>query len=135
MILTVGCIKTAMLPSGALRVCVYAGTDPVSKRRHYLTGERGPVAQCPAQLGDLRLQGVAPGACRVGPEILDEARGTHRAPGVEREPHQQFGGQPARDQHGDTVAPRLDAPEHRDGEHASELRRVSPSSAPHQEWP
>jgi hypothetical protein len=25
------------LPSGALRVRVYAGLDPVSKRRHYLT--------------------------------------------------------------------------------------------------
>ncbi|MGH3874994.1 MAG: hypothetical protein ACRDSR_26430 [Pseudonocardiaceae bacterium] len=25
------------LPSGALRVRVYAGIDPVSKRRHYLT--------------------------------------------------------------------------------------------------
>ena len=30
-----GSIET--LPSGALRVKVYAGIDPVTKRRHYLT--------------------------------------------------------------------------------------------------
>jgi integrase len=38
------------LPSGALRVAVYAGIDPVAKRRHYLEEvvPAGPRAACVA---------------------------------------------------------------------------------------
>lgn len=45
------------LPSGALRVRVYAGIDPVSKRRHYLTEviPAGPKAQREARAARDRL--------------------------------------------------------------------------------
>jgi hypothetical protein len=95
-------------------------------------GDHGWVAQGAAQLRDLRLQGVGAHAGWVGPQVLDETLGAHRAAGVEREPHQQFGGQPARDRRGDTVAPRFDPSEHRDREHPGEPMPVSPSSAPRQ---
>jgi len=46
------------LPSGALRVRVYAGIDPVTKRRHYLTEviRPGPKAQRQAEQARTRLQ-------------------------------------------------------------------------------
>lgn len=49
------------LPSGALRVRVYAGMDPVSKRRHYLTKvvPAGPTAATHARaLRDLLVREV-----------------------------------------------------------------------------
>ena len=45
-------------------------------------GQRGRVAEGPAQLGDLGLQRVAPGARRVGPQVLE--RGARHAPGGRR---------------------------------------------------
>jgi integrase len=46
------------LPSGALRVRVYAGIDPVTKRRHYLTEvvKPGPKARRLAEMALTRLQ-------------------------------------------------------------------------------
>jgi integrase len=46
------------LPSGALRVRVYAGIDPVTKRRHYLTEvvQPGPKAHRLAEIALTRLQ-------------------------------------------------------------------------------
>src|SRR3954452_8839942 len=45
------------LPSGALRVSVYAGVDPLSGRRHYLreTVPAGPTAVGAAEKGRRRL--------------------------------------------------------------------------------
>src|SRR4051794_9223541 len=45
------------LPSGSLRVRVYAGTDPVSKRKHYLTETvpAGPTAAKEAEKLRTRL--------------------------------------------------------------------------------
>jgi integrase len=45
------------LPSGALRVSVYAGTDPLTGRRHYLRESisAGPSAQAEAQKAMRRL--------------------------------------------------------------------------------
>src|SRR4249919_1751978 len=47
------------LPSGSLRVSVYAGIDPVSKRRHYLREvvPAGPKAMAAAEKVARRLAG------------------------------------------------------------------------------
>jgi integrase len=45
------------LPSGALRVAVYAGIDPITKRRHYLKEivPAGPRAHAAAEAARARL--------------------------------------------------------------------------------
>ncbi len=45
------------LPSGSLRVTVYAGTDPLTKRRHYLREviPAGPTAAAEAEKAPRRL--------------------------------------------------------------------------------
>ncbi|MFC0533169.1 hypothetical protein [Phytohabitans kaempferiae] len=60
------------LPSGSLRVKVYAGTDPVTKRRHYLTETvpAGPQAQKLAEKARTRLVSQ-----------VDELMDQHLAPG------------------------------------------------------
>jgi integrase len=47
-----GAIDT--LPSGALRVRVYAGIDPLTRQRHYLTGIVPPGRQAAAQAEKVR---------------------------------------------------------------------------------
>jgi hypothetical protein len=78
-------------------------------------GEQCGVAEGPAQLRDLGLQGVP--ACAVGPQVVDEPVRADGSAGVEGEPDQQRGGQPARHGCGHVVAAHLDAAEHCDREH------------------
>ena len=96
------------------------------------------IAERPAQLRDLRLQGVAGGGDGgVGPQVLDQAVGRDARASVERQPHQQLR-RPSR-RHGSQhpVAAHLDRPEDGDGEHRGSLGSgpdrqaiVSSSSAP-----
>lgn len=72
------------LASGALRVKVYAGVDPLSGRRHYLreTIPPGPKAEAAAEAARVRLEGLG-GVCRedrvksvvVGSDLVIRRRG------------------------------------------------------------
>jgi hypothetical protein len=83
--------------------------------------QRGRVAEGPAQLRDLGLEGVAPDPGDLGPEFLDQPLGPHGPPGVQRQAHQQHGGQAARHGRGHALAAHLHPAQHRHGEHRASL--------------
>ncbi len=96
-----------------------------------VSGQQGGIAEHPAQLRHLGLQGVP--ADRDGlipPEVLDQPVGPDRLAGVQREPHQQLARFPGRDPDPEAVAAYLDRPQHGHEEHASEHVRCA--SAPRQ---
>ena len=88
--------------------------------------EQGWVTERPAQLGDLRLEGVPARTDGIAaPQVVDEPVGAHQDTGVEREAHQQLGGLPSRNRHELARASDLDRAEHRDREHGASLRPAS----------
>ena len=91
------------------------------------------IAERPAQLRHLRLQGVAGGGDGgARPQVLDQAVGRDARASVERQPHQQLR-RPTR-RHGSQhpVAAHLDRSEDGDGEHRGSLGSGSRSSGDRQ---